>query len=348
MNTSLRWVCFTLALLTGCAGKHVGPSMTPADTHSYRTDDGWEMELRHYPSADGAGPAVVLMHGMSVNHYNWDFRPEVSLADHLASEGFDVWVPSLRGDQNAVAPDRHAARDYCFDDHARYDAPAALSAIREKTGQQELYWVGHSMGGILLYTQLATDPDGIAAGVSISGPATLGTRTPYSSASKKARFITPKRGHLKGRALLRLAVGLGLPHPVFKIFGNPENMDHALISGVGLHAIEDLSFGTQTQVGRWLVAEDIVDMEGEPWVAPDDTPVLVLAGVIDHIAPHDDVAAACQVLTDCEFVSLSADAGFSADYGHIDPLFGTESRAEIYPLISDFLVRRLIAEGLED
>lgn len=322
--------------------------MQPADTHAYLTEDGWEMELRHYPSADGAGPAVVLVHGMSVNHYNWDFRPEVSLADYLADEGFDVWVPSLRGDHNAVAPDSAAARDYCFDDHARQDIPAALRTIRTLTGQDELYWVGHSMGGILLYTQLATDPDGIAAGVSISGPAQLHSETPYSKASKRARHITPQRGHLRGRFLMRVAAVLGPPKALVRIFGNPDNLDRAMVRGVGRHAIEDLSFGTQTQVGRWLVAQEIVSMDGEPWVAADDTPVLVLGGVVDHIAPHDDVRAACDALTDCRFVSLSAAEGFSADYGHVDPLFGTASRDEVYPLIGDFLVEQLIAEGLEE
>ena len=322
--------------------------MTPTDTHAYLTDDGWEMELRHYPSVDGEGPPVVLVHGMSVNHYNWDFRPEVSLAHHLAEQGFDVWVPSLRGDRNARAPSRAAERDYCFDDHARYDVPAALRTIRAITGQDELFWVGHSMGGILLYTQLATDPDGIAAGVSVSGPATLQTPTPYSSASKKARHITPKKGHLKGRFLMRVAAAVGPPTPVLRIFTNPENIDRDLVKGVGVHAIEDLSFGTQTQVGRWLVAQDIVTMDGDPWVQADDTPVLVLAGVIDHIAPHDDVAAACDVLTDCELVSLGVEQGFSADYGHIDPLFGVAARDEVYPLVSDFLIERLIAEGLAE
>src|SRR5678809_1070609 len=103
----MRCLLFLL-LATGCA-KHLEPSMVPGEVLTYSTADGWSADLRHYPAE---GPPVVLVHGMGANHYNWDFREEVSLAFYLQQHGWDVWVPELRGDPGSRAPSKKAARNY--------------------------------------------------------------------------------------------------------------------------------------------------------------------------------------------------------------------------------------------
>lgn len=36
--------------------------------------------------------------------------------------------------------------DYSFDEMANYDLPASVNFILNKTGQEQLYYVGHSQG----------------------------------------------------------------------------------------------------------------------------------------------------------------------------------------------------------
>ena len=67
-------------------------------------------------------------------------------------------------------------------------------------------------------------------------------------------------------------------------------------------------------------------------------PLLVMSGEADHIVRPDNARAACDFFPSCTFAYLDPEAGFSTTYGHIDPLLGTTARAEIYPLISDFLI----------
>ena len=62
-----------------------------------------------------------------------------------------------------------------------------------------------------------------------------------------------------------------------------------------------------------------------------------MGGEADHIVRPNNARAACDVFPRCTFLYLDPAAGFSTTYGHIDPLLGTTARAEIYPLISDFL-----------
>ncbi len=103
----MRWLIPLLAALVACV-KPLPPTMSPDGRLTYATEDGWANELRHYA---GSGDPVVLLHGMAANHYNFDYRPEVSLAAHLQDRGFDVWIPELRGDPGATPPpvERHGA-----------------------------------------------------------------------------------------------------------------------------------------------------------------------------------------------------------------------------------------------
>lgn len=78
-----RFACFAVAPLAlmcvgvGCQRPALPPNLAPGHVLVYRTGDGWEMDLRRYPND---GPPVMLVHGMGANHYNWDYRDDVSFA----------------------------------------------------------------------------------------------------------------------------------------------------------------------------------------------------------------------------------------------------------------------------
>jgi pimeloyl-ACP methyl ester carboxylesterase len=318
--------------------------MSPPDALVYTTEDGWANEIRHFP---GEGEPVLLVHGMGANHYNFDYRPEVSVAAYLQEEGWDVWVVELRGDPGSIAPSRAASRDYAFDHHARYDLPAAVDAVLEATGRDELYWVGHSMGGMLLYTALSNYPEKIAAGVAISSPGTFIEVSPGSG------LLVPLRGLFRGRGKVNMAGPAKLMAPLGKTnlligrLGTPKNLDGALLKGMARRAMVNVSHGTAYQGLTWVRERSFVSLEGEPWLTPlDDTPLLTFGGTNDKVVHHLDVAETCRAFEDCTYVELSISNGYSFDYGHIDPVVGITARDEVYPVVGAFLASHLPDEAV--
>ena len=315
--------------------------MEPTDQVEWRSADGWRGHVRHYP---GEGPPVLLVHGMSANHYNWDYRSEVSLAAWLADRGWDVWVPDLRGDPGTEPPSAVAWRNFSFDDHARYDLPAVLDAVQAATGEAQVSWVGHSMGGMLLYAALSAYPERIRAGVAIASPARFEELQALKRLWRRAGRLGGSRGRIHGRAMMFALSPLGRWAPGMGRISNPRNMDPGVTRGLSRHAIVDLRRQTQQEVVTWLRAGTLSTADGaSSWVAapPNPVPMLVLAGAGDWLVPASDVVWVCTVLPDCEARVVEASSDIGAPYGHIDLVLGRNAAVDVYPLVGDFLAARV-------
>jgi pimeloyl-ACP methyl ester carboxylesterase len=274
---------------------------------------------------------------MGTNHYNWDYAEEISLASYLQSRGWDGWVASMRGDMGSTAPPRRDASTYSFDDIANYDVPAIVETVLANSSHEQLYWVGHSMGGMLLYTALTRDPGPISAGVSIASPASFAEQEPVHPVATTASRLIPAHGTTQSRATYAAIDAVFEYNPMVLLLSNPENLDLELAQGLADVGLGDVSRGMVKQVHLWLSTGDFVTLEGQPWLTPVQVPVLVLAGSIDRVAPPSNVAAACAVLPECELRILGTESGLSTEYGHIDPVVGVTARIEVYPQIHQWL-----------
>ena len=71
-------------------------------------------------------------------------------------------------------------------------------------------------------------------------------------------------------------------------------------------------------------------------------PLLVIAGGADKMAPKADMWYVKNHVgsTDVSYLEFSKDAGYHADYGHLDLNIGIHAREEVYPKIHRWLWSR--------
>lgn len=122
------------------------------ERHEFITADGLTLRLKRYANPDGV--PVLLSHGFGGNGFTFDLpREDRSMAVHLARDGFDVWISSFRGcGRDPYLSDSGDWR-HSWDHLAIYDAPAFVDGIAGVTGKR-VFWIGHSMGGMVLYMYL--------------------------------------------------------------------------------------------------------------------------------------------------------------------------------------------------
>ncbi|XP_015783042.1 gastric triacylglycerol lipase [Tetranychus urticae] len=83
----------------------------------------------------------------------------------LSNLGYDVWMTNSRGNQFArnhtsLNPDTDKAFwQFSFDEMITYDTPAIIDYVLEKTGYENLAWIGHSQGAMQLFGLLSEKPE---------------------------------------------------------------------------------------------------------------------------------------------------------------------------------------------
>jgi len=279
----------------------------------YRAADGWEAPLWNHPPLPGAsGEPVLLVHGLGTNPRAFDYDPERSLAQALRRAGFDVYLMEHRGDRHAVAPP--GASGFDFDDIVTHDVPAALAAIRQRTGYGRTLWIGHAMGGQLLYAHLARGGRGdLGAGVALCAPARF--RAPRSQArlAWMVQQLLPSDWSIPSRRLGQALAPSGTTPLTF-------DTDGPLARGLMVDAMADVHAGLIRQIAAWVAGGGLCDRHGRfsylHGLQGVDLPLLCVGPDADPICPQEAAEAAVEMLSAAEWLPLSG------GWGHLDPLVG--------------------------
>lgn len=342
MPSSLALVLLALALATWIHFAYWRRRLTlrpEVDQHLYaRTKDGWRIAL-YRRRARGAArrPPVLLCHGIAVNHHAMDFAvPGLSLALTLAGRGFDCFSIDLRGHGSSTA-EPGARGIWTLDDYLREDVPAALDAIRDETGSDQVLWVGHSQGALLGLAACALHPERIAGVVAIAPPGQFGT-TP--ALRQLARI-----GGLGLGGLLRTVARLWAPfgpawHPrladlaIRRANVEPEayrlflaNATESVNAGVVAH------FGHCIDEDRFRSMDDAVDYGAA--FAQCRRPALFVSGDQDGLAPPRSVEDTC-----VRWGGPKRYWSAGAMYGHADLLIGRRASVDVHPVIAAWLEER--------
>ncbi|XP_021482249.1 tear acid lipase-like protein [Meriones unguiculatus] len=134
------------------------------------TEDGYIITVYRIPRGKNESrnlvpkPVVYLHHGWPLSASIWILNPPSgSLGFLLADAGFDVWMGNSRGNTYArkhvyLDPDSREFWAFSYDQQIKYNIPATIDFIINKTAQKHIYYVGYSEGTLLAFGAFATNP----------------------------------------------------------------------------------------------------------------------------------------------------------------------------------------------
>ncbi|EZA48594.1 hypothetical protein DMN91_011689 [Ooceraea biroi] len=142
------------------------------ELHTVVTVDGYILELHRITgriqaatnSSDVQKPVAFLMHGLLCSSAAWVLTgPEKSLAFLLADLGYDVWLGNARG---STYSRKHVSSsvlekeywDFSWHEVGMRDLPATIDHILQITGQEKLFYLGHSQGTTAFFVMASELP----------------------------------------------------------------------------------------------------------------------------------------------------------------------------------------------
>eukprot|EP00163_Fabomonas_tropica_P020545 TRINITY_DN36408_c0_g1_i1.p1 TRINITY_DN36408_c0_g1~~TRINITY_DN36408_c0_g1_i1.p1 ORF type:complete len:1346 (+),score=395.84 TRINITY_DN36408_c0_g1_i1:227-4264(+) len=138
----------------------------PPKVYHTWTDDDVRLRLMRYKG--GSKGPVLLIHGLSLgsNQHSWD-GVETNMVEFLVAKGYDVWNYDWRCSHYLET--QH--NQWNMDDVARFDHPAAINKILQKTGASSVQVVAQCVGSITIDMSLLggwLDPKNIRSKVNFS------------------------------------------------------------------------------------------------------------------------------------------------------------------------------------
>ena len=326
------------------------------------TTDGWMLAIRRYKPTTAKPNAlpVILCHGFGVNGTFWTLEEYSDLADYLRNTGYDVWVLDLRGmGQSRRKPDfgrfvgaqirtelPGGIDDWTVDHYALVDAPAVIRKVQKLTGAPKVCWIGHSMGGMVMYAYLIRGQNAqqnIQTFVAVSSPVFMFQPADKMLQEMKESVDLLKYVSVKGfsRGIAPIAA-LGVT-PFDTLYYNRRNVTMLTIQRMYAYCMEDLPYGVAVQLNHMVIGGHFLSHDRKFDYSENlgkiTIPMYFIGAKLDNMCPAGVAFRAYQSVgsRDKEFVHFSRANGQSADYGHCDLIWGNNARTEVFPKILAWL-----------
>ena len=316
-------------------------------TYTITTEDDIEINLIRY---NGTKTPVLMIPGMFENHLIFDFDNETSLARYLSDEGHDAWILNLRshdGDGDPRNDDEYIDKYWDFDqDYLRKDMIAAVDFIKNETGYDKIFLLGHSMGGYLAYAyaELINQSDiagivGIAStGVAYEMDFTMKLLRSIYCRKTIQREIVPrlfaKKLDLNNNFIMKLGVKTESFYRFETSFAKQQKFIDT-IDAEPIGVVIDMLYGFDEDFkeGHWFDPQTGYDYTDN--LKNITVPVLLIGGKQDVSDNIEDIAETLNCIG-----SEDKEIHIFDGYGHVDLLLGRNAHQEVYPLVSGWLNQR--------
>jgi len=313
------------------------------------TRDGWAIALhQRTPKVRAFVEPVLLCHGLATNHLNLDFEPPYSLACAFAEAGFTTFSLDWRGAGASRPPPGRGRFDFDADDLIEQDAQAAMDFLLQESRAPKLFWVGHSLGGLVGYA-VAGGPEGRR----LKGLCAIGAPVYFHSPRWLARTLRLCTWLAWPVAFRQRLLSLGcapfmgrLTVPFSDVLLNPQAVAPKVLRAIHANLIESMGYRLLRQLDDWTWHDRFCSRDGttdyRARLAQVEQPMLVLGGTVDGLAPPTAIAAQADLLgsPDKTLMVFGRPNGERLDYGHGDLLFGRGAPKEVYPRIVAWVAER--------
>ncbi len=319
---------------------------------------------------------IFLLPGLGETRFVLDQALGNSFVDYLALNGFDVYMGELRG--NGKSSHSRERFDWNLDTFLRFDIPAMIHKIKERSGKKKIMWVGHSMGGMLLYAYLIeaslhNNSELFEEGL-VHGGVTIGSPVSFDQVGLLAYALAYKFSFLSklpylptdflANALATFGVLLDTPL-TFSMwnYNNIERKNKILYLKDG---IDDISQGVMEDFVKYILSGDFTSSDGKINYRQNlymiDVPLLIVGGAGDYLATQEtcetvykDVGSKDKTLRIfgkkgklAKPDGLQVEMNDQIDYGHVDLTLGVHSKEEVWPyMLSWIRSRAYVGRSLE-
>jgi pimeloyl-ACP methyl ester carboxylesterase len=322
-------------------------------THYATTGDGWNVALQRFvPSQKRFLEPIFICHGLGVNRCNFDPADDRSLPLILRDLGFEVWTVDLRAAGLSTQPRLFSKFhwNFDFDDYLRYDIAASIRYIRRLCDNQKVFWVGHSMGGMLGYAWMGLNPDhGIKGLVAISSPVCL-RRSPWLRRINLLLRILALSPKVYFRSVARFFCPLIGLYPSltmgFVFYGR--GTERPLIRRCAVNVCENVPGTLMRQFSHWVGTDRFCSRDEAVNYFENlkniTEPVFVATAEKDRLAAPAACAPAYEHIPseDKQFRVFGTDRGDDFDFGHGDIVVGRKAASVVFPEVIDWIKRRAI------
>ncbi|KAL8227615.1 hypothetical protein R6Q57_015199 [Mikania cordata] len=245
--------------------------------------------------------------------------------------------------------------DWDFDHHLEEDVPAAMAYIKAHTHPEDgkLVAVGHSMGGVLLYSMLSRygfegkDP-GIAAIVA------LASSLDYSSSKSTLKYLLPLVNPAQALNVPIVPLGAMLT-AVYPLTSSPpyvlswlnhmiseQDMMHPdVLKKLILNSFCTIPAKLLLQLASALREHGLLDRSGtfyyKDHIHKINVPVLAVAGDRDAICPPEAVKETVRLIPENLVTYKLFGEPNGPHYAHYDLVGGRLARDQVYPCVVQFL-----------
>ena len=299
---------------------------------------GEEKKKRNFP--------VILCHGLGAQGKYWYFDDELSWPKKLNDEGFDVFVPDLRGVGKTGGP-----YDFSFEDYI-YDVEAILEKVLKIEGVDKAHWVGHSMGGMVIYLSVSRNPQiqkKLKSFTAISSPYTIwGTwelwKITHKNYENLSQFFKKVDSIPFSTFSYSFSIFGDIIYPILKItkliylenfVWNLDNVPRDIRKKAMRYATGPVSTRVLEKFSKVLLGYEDFNFSFEKFKVP----ALFIVGTKDYLASPPTVKLAYSKASseNKKFILAGVGEGFQTDYGHVDITASKLATEEIFSQVLNFI-----------